>query len=98
MDKTETINILQANYEKLRQHGVAGLYLFGSVVRGEDQATSDIDLLVEFQPGATIGLFEFARLRRLLSELLGRQVDLVTPDALHKELKDEILREAIRAA
>jgi len=43
-------------------------------------------------------MFELLRLRRYLSELLGRRVDLVTPDALHKALRDGILSEAIRAA
>jgi predicted nucleotidyltransferase len=45
-----------------------------------------------------IGLFEFARLQLYLEETLGRKVDLVTPEALRKELRENILREAIRAA
>lgn len=68
------------------------LRVFGSFARGEETPESDIDLLVEFEH--TPGLFEFARLRRELSETLGRRVDLVTPDALHPLLRDAILREA----
>ena len=56
------------------------------------------DLLVEFEPSAHIGMFEFSRLRRELSLLLGCDVDLATPDALHKSMKKDILREAICAA
>ena len=50
------------------------------------------------EPDAPIGLFEFARLRRRLSELVGREVDLVTRDAIRPEMRDEILREAVHAA
>jgi predicted nucleotidyltransferase len=59
---------------------------------------SDVDLLVESEQGACVGLFEFAGLRRFLSELTGRNVDLVTRRGLHRELRDDILNEAIRAA
>jgi len=52
---------------------------------------------VEFEPGAPVGLFEFARLQRYLQEILGRKVDLATPKALHKALKKEILEEAVYA-
>jgi len=45
-----------------------------------------------------IGMFEFSRLRRELSQLLGCEVDLATPDALHKDMKEDILKEAIRTA
>ena len=72
--------------------------MFGSVARGEAKAGSDVDLLVEFEPSAHVGMFEFSRLRRELSQLLNCRVDLATPDALHKGMKEDILREAIRAA
>lgn len=53
---------------------------------------------MEFEPSAHIGLFEFSRLRRELSRLLECEVDLATADALHKGMKEAILKEAIRAA
>jgi predicted nucleotidyltransferase len=53
---------------------------------------------VEFKPSSHIGLFEFSRLRRELSQILKCDVDLATPEALHKSLKDQIMKEAIRAA
>jgi hypothetical protein len=55
--------------------------LFCSTLRGDAGGASDIDLLVDYTPGAQVGLFAFIRLRRRLSELLGFPVDLVTPDA-----------------
>jgi predicted nucleotidyltransferase len=76
---------------------VARLAVFGSVARNEATAASDVDILVEFRPDARIGLFEFARLRRDLSEILGCEVDLVTPEALHPSMRESILREAIYA-
>jgi predicted nucleotidyltransferase len=81
---------------ELRAHAVKELWLFGSAAREELKAGSDIDILVDFN--APVTLFEFARLRRRLEALLGRSVDLVTRDALKPQLREQILREAVRAA
>jgi predicted nucleotidyltransferase len=98
MKPRETTELLQKNISMLEDHHVKALYLFGSVVRGEDTPGSDVDILVEFQPDARVGLFGLARLQRELSEIIGRSVDLATPDSLHEALRDEILEEAVRAA
>ncbi len=98
MKKSEVIQKLEMFQDELKNFSVKNLYLFGSYAREEAGDQSDLDILVEFEPEAQIGLFEFARLRRRLSELLGLEVDLVTPDALHPEMRDEILREAIHAS
>ncbi|WP_407924809.1 nucleotidyltransferase family protein [Desulfosarcina ovata] len=73
------------------------MYFFGSVARNEAIDTSDFDLLVEFIPDSRISLFQFSRLRHELGQLLNCDVDLVTPDALHKDLKADIKEEAIHA-
>ncbi|MGD8389725.1 MAG: nucleotidyltransferase family protein [Desulfobacteraceae bacterium] len=98
MDKQHVIDILQTNHAVLDEFSVKSISVFGSLVRGDERPDSDVDLLVEFEPDARIGFFAFARLQRRLSELLGRPVDLVTPDALHKAMKTRILQEAVRAA
>ena len=98
MNHDEVTAKLQQNRDRLRPYSVRALYVFGSVARNEASAASDVDLLVEFEAGAQIGLFDFVRLRRLLVEILGCEVDLVTRDALHPAMKDSILEEAIRAA
>jgi len=98
MKAKEPAALLRENRGLLKDHHVKALYLFGSVVRGEDKPGSDVDILVEFLPEARVGLFGLARLQRRLSEILGRPVDLTTPDALHKALKDRIIKEAVRAA
>lgn len=98
MKKENVTALLEKNSDRLRTYHVNALYLFGSVVRSESTDKSDVDILVEFDPDARIGLFEFSRLQRMLSEILGCEVDLATPDSLHKSLKAQIMKEAIRAA
>jgi predicted nucleotidyltransferase len=98
MIPNKTSKILKENRTLLKDYNVKALYLFGSVVRGEDTPGSDVDILVEFHPDAHVGLFGLSRLQRRLAEILGRPVDLTTPDALHEALKDRIIKESIRAA
>jgi len=76
-----------------RRHRIRRMSLFGSIIRHDFSPESDIDILVEFQPGATPG-FAFFGLQEELSELLGRQVDLNTPGFLGQYIRDDVLREA----
>lgn len=76
--------------------GVARLSLFGSFARGEGRDDSDVGVLVEFN--RPIGLFEFVRRQCQLAEVVGHDVDLVTPAALKPQLRDRILAEAAVAA
>ena len=78
--------------------GVEHLSVFGSVARDEAGERSDIDILVEFTPGARIGLFEFLDIHETLAKILGAEVDLATPASLHRKLRDAILAEVVRAA
>ncbi len=73
-----------------RTNGIRRLGLFGSALRGELRPDSDIDLLVEFEPGRIPGLLQVARLELELAELLGRDVDLSTPGDLSRHIRDEI--------
>ena len=95
MNREEILHTLKEHNSELKKIGVYSLAIFGSVARGTARKTSDVDILVEFSH--PIGLFEFARLKIYLEKLLGRKVDLVTPDALRQEMREEILREAIHA-
>jgi predicted nucleotidyltransferase len=92
----EILDTIAVHREELHELGIGSLAVFGSVARGEATDSSDVDLLVEFS--RPVGLFHFSRVRRRLSEMLGAPVDLVTLKALREEMKDQILREAIRAA
>jgi predicted nucleotidyltransferase len=88
--------LLKRHQAELHQRGVKSLAVFGSLARGEVTPASDIDVLVEFD--RPVGLFEFIRLKMYLEELTGRQVDLVTPDALRPAMRADILREAVHVA
>lgn len=98
VNKSEVIKKLALFQDELKKLSVKDRYLFGSYAREETGEQSDLDILVEFEAGAQIGLFEFARLRRRFCEFLGREVDLVTPDAIRPEMKDQILGEAVHAS
>ena len=98
MNRQQIITILKDQKDLLNRYGVRKIYLFGSSARNEANAASDVDLIVEFDPQARIGLFRFSQLRQELSELLNCNVDLTTPDALHQDLKTDILKEAVHAA
>jgi uncharacterized protein len=77
-----------------RSHGIARLSLFGSVLRDDFSPTSDIDMLVEFQPSARVSMFDFGGMAVELSELFGRPVDLRTPEDLSRYFRSTVLREA----
>ena len=77
-----------------RAHAIAKLALFGSVLRDDFRPESDEDVLVWFAPEARVGLFEIAEMERELSELLGRAVDLRTPEDLSRRFRDTVVAEA----
>jgi hypothetical protein len=86
------IRALRAHMPELRERwGVRTLGVFGSWVKGEQRKRSDLDLLVEFDKAPTF--FEFLRLERHISELLGVKVDLVMKTALKPAIGRRILEE-----
>jgi predicted nucleotidyltransferase len=94
MDRATIIARIRKNDEVLGDMGVLSLALFGSAGRDELGPDSDVDVLVEFS--RPVGLFAFVRVKRSLEAILGREVDLVTPDALRESMKPAILEEAVR--
>jgi predicted nucleotidyltransferase len=76
-----------------RRHHIRKLAWFGSVLRDDFRSDSDVDVLVEFEPGHVPGLRFFA-IEAELSELLGRKVDLNTPQSLGRHFRDRVLAEA----
>jgi predicted nucleotidyltransferase len=67
--------------------------IFGSVARGEDDDQSDVDFLVDLEEGRN--LLDLGGLLMDLRDLLGRDVDVVTPDGLRVRIRDRVLREAV---
>ncbi|HEY2155834.1 MAG TPA: nucleotidyltransferase family protein [Isosphaeraceae bacterium] len=76
-----------------RRHGIARLSLFGSALRDDFRPDSDLDVLVEFAPGQVPGLAFFG-MQDELSAILGRRVDLNTPECLSRYFRDQVLAEA----
>jgi len=79
-----------------KRYGVGGLFVFGSMARGDASAQSDVDLLVD-NPGQLTG-FELGALQMDAQDILGRKVDLLTPNALHPLMRERVMQEAIRLA
>ena len=80
--------------ELCRRHGVSSLSLFGSAVRGELRADSDVDVLVEFEPGTRVSYFTLGDLQQDLTDLFGRHVDLKTKTTLSEYVRDRVLEAA----
>ena len=80
--------------ELCRRYGVRELSLFGSAARGEMRPGSDIDIMVEFEPGVRIGLIKFESLVEELEALAGRRVDLVTKRGLKPWVRPKVLKDA----
>ncbi len=75
------------------QYGASNVRVFGSVARGTADTHSDVDFLVDLEPGRS--LFDLGGLLTDLQKLLGRQVDVITPDTLRPRIRDGVLREAV---
>ena len=80
--------------EYCKRNQVRRLSLFGSVLREDFGPDSDVDILVEFEPGTRIGLIRLSGLEIELGNIVGRKVDLNTPGFLSKYYRDQILTEA----
>jgi len=75
------------------KHGAHNLRIFGSVARGEDGPESDLDILVEMEPGRS--LMDHVALTQDLEDLLQRKVDVISERALHWYIRDRVLAEAV---
>ena len=74
-------------------HGARNVRVFGSVARGDARPDSDVDLLVEFEPGR--GLLDLSKLLLDLQDLLNCKVDVVTAKSLHWSIRERVLQEAV---
>lgn len=77
-----------------RERHISRLSFFGSILSEKFRPDSDVDVLVEFEPGTRVGLIGMAQLELELSALLGRKADLRTPSDLSRYFRNDVLRQA----
>lgn len=97
MDSQAVVEKLPRHEPELKAAGVLHLRLFGSVARGDQTESSDVDLIVDFDPARRRTLVGMARLENMLSDLLGARVDLSLAGALREPIRTKAQREAVAA-
>lgn len=93
----DVLEILRAHQDELVRLGVLHAAVFGSVARGVARTDSDVDVLLELDYDRPMGIFEYARLKLYLNEILGGAGDVVSRGTLKPLLRDSILRDAVDA-
>jgi len=96
-NKQVLITLLKANNQKLKSYGVISLSIFGSFISGRQNSKSDVDLLIDFDPKQK-SYDNFMDLSFFLEDLLGRKVEVVTPQSLSKYIGSYILKQAEHVA
>jgi len=95
MDKQQIKkNILQAIKNDPDVKDIKSISLFGSYLTDRATENSDIDLLIEFLPSAKVGYFRLAHIRRNLESSVGKNVDLLTPEAISGVFRSEVLKQS----
>ena len=97
MERHALIATLRSHEGELRRRGVRHAALFGSVARGDAVATSDVDILIELEPGAEIDMFGYAELKRFIAGLFPGEVDVVNRAALKPGLRSAPVADAVYA-
>jgi hypothetical protein len=94
MRPSEALSLHRSQIREIAlHHRVSSVQVFGSALHGDDKADSDLDLLVE--PTAQTTLMDIGAIRFELKQLLGMEVDVLTPNSLPASFRDQVLREAI---
>jgi predicted nucleotidyltransferase len=96
MNKRTALKTLSTHAKEIRSFGVAHLYLFGSTARGGARSGSDVDVFVDLKKDARVSLFEMMDLKDYLSRLLRAPVDVFPREGLHRVIRADVEREAIR--
>lgn len=97
MNSAEVIATLRENEAALRARGVAHAALFGSLARGDDHPGSDIDIMIEIEPGAEIGLFEYVGITQYIGDLFPTRVEVANRSHLKSIVRPTAERDAIYA-
>jgi predicted nucleotidyltransferase len=97
MDQAQIIATLRAHEHELRHRGIRHAALFGSVARGEAKPSSDIDILIDVDPEAPIGVFEYVELTEFIGDLFPVRVDVANRAKLKAYVRPQAEREAVFA-
>ena len=94
--RTKALQLLRAREPELRAKGVIGVALFGSTARGDAGAASDVDLVIELDDTAALGMFDLVELKDSLAQELGRPVDIAFRSRLRPWFADRIASDLVR--
>jgi len=97
LDRNRIIATLRAHESELRRRGVRRAAVFGSLARGEAKPTSDIDIMVELDPGAPVGVFEYMAIKHYLADLFPGTVDVANRRRLKPPVRARAERDAVFA-
>jgi predicted nucleotidyltransferase len=97
IDRDGVIAALRAHQGELHRRGVRHAALFGSIARGEGEHTSDVDILIELDPQAPVGLFEYVGITQYLADLFPVRVDVANRSSLKPLVRPTIEHDAIYA-
>jgi uncharacterized protein len=97
MKTNEVIGTLRQHRDELNRQGVVHAAVFGSLARGEARPDSDIDILIELDPRARLGVYDYVGIRDYITALFDRPVDVVNAEALKPYLRHSVRNETIYA-
>jgi predicted nucleotidyltransferase len=96
MNRSDVITRLQQHADAVKGMGATALYLFGSTVRDEALASSDLDLFIDYDPSKRFSLLDLVSIKQFLEEELSVEVDVTTRSSLHPMLRTDIEQSAVR--
>ena len=97
MNREQVIDTLLAHKQEPRHRGVLHAALFGSTARGEVTSTSDIDIMIEIEPDAPIGVFEYVGIKQYIADLFEGPVDVVDREGLKPYVRLAVTADATYA-
>jgi len=96
MKHQEIATLVKRHEAEIRARGVIRLEVFGSSARGDTHDESDVDVVIDIEPGRKFSLIDHASLRVMLCDIFQRETDVVVRDALRPAFRDHIARESVR--